>query len=241
MNTIEPPPGWGKDKLSAHLEAVRNNYFASYTTNGHRYGHLAEIDDCFVRILDQWINPPEPLAASLFYRSHSALRAAAGQSLAGQLTEAYAVMRLCLEFAGYGLHIFENPALGMTWINRHQDQASFGGSIGEFTRRKISATISAHDSKLSEIYEMLYLRAVDFGAHPNERSVSGAINIIDETDQSRFVHAHLQGPGLAMEHALKTTAQVGVCALRLMQFFAAPRFELLGVKHRLQAFRSQDL
>jgi hypothetical protein len=241
MNTIPPPPEWGKDKLSEYLEAVRKNYFAGYATNRHRYGHLQEIDDCFVRILDGWINPPEPLAASLFYRSHSAFRTAAGQSLAGQLVEAYAVMRLCLEFAGYGLHIFEDPALGMTWINRHQDQTSFGGSIGEFTRGKIRATISTHDSKLSDVYEMLYLRAVDFGAHPNERSVSGAMNIVDETDQSRFVHAHLQGPGLAMEHALKTTVQVGVCALRLMQFFAPARFELLGVKHRLQTLRKQDI
>lgn len=64
-----------------------------------------------MKILDGWINPPNAVASSLFYRSHSAFRVASGQVLAGQLTESYAVMRLCMEFAGYGLLMFSQPRL----------------------------------------------------------------------------------------------------------------------------------
>lgn len=106
---------------------------------------------------------------------------------------------------------------------------------------KIRAAIKACDEALTGAYDLLYERAIDFGAHPNERSVTGAMDIIEEEDQSRFVHTHLAGPGTALEHGLKTLAQAGVCALCLFQHTATARFELLGVKHRLQALRKQDL
>lgn len=40
-----------------------------------------------------------------------------------------------------------------------------------------------------------------------------------------------QGDGLAVDHALESTAQVGVCCLDILECAFRARFELLGVRH----------
>jgi hypothetical protein len=42
------PDGWGDDELSAYIDMVRNNQFASYQKLSSEYGRLTDIDACFV-------------------------------------------------------------------------------------------------------------------------------------------------------------------------------------------------
>jgi hypothetical protein len=237
---IVAPPGWGTDSLSTYFDQMKNNLFGGFVNFKHRYAQLSEIDACFCTVLTGWINPKNHISAGLFYRSHSAFRVAAGQSLAGQATEAYSVMRMCLETASYGLLIHTNPQLGEIWLRRHDSPAAKAQSIGKFSAAELKKAIAPHDGRLVEVYDELYQRAVDFGAHPNERAITGAAHMEETLTGIDVTHVYLHGNGLALQQAIKTTAQIGVCSLHIFQHAYTPRFSLLGVKDRLAVLRSQD-
>ena len=59
----------------------------------------------------------------------------------------------------------------------------------------------------------------------------------DLGDRISYDSIYLHEDGLALEHALKTTAQTGVCALEILQGAFRERFELLGVHADLLRLR----
>jgi hypothetical protein len=100
---------------------ARNNQLVTFARKREEYAKLREIDAAFLQIGQNMLNPSNMLSANILYRSHSAYRAACRTSTAGQAPEIYVLLRSCLEFAAYGLSIFKNPEIGVTWLNRHQD------------------------------------------------------------------------------------------------------------------------
>lgn len=83
------PPGWGDDDLSKFLDMARSNQHALFANKRGWYRRLAAIDANFYRVAQNIINPKNPVAAALFYRAHSAFRAACSLSMSGQVTEAF--------------------------------------------------------------------------------------------------------------------------------------------------------
>jgi hypothetical protein len=108
-----------------------------------------------------------------------------------------------------------------------------------FTQTNVRDCIKQYDARLGEVYDILYKRAIDTGAHPNELAVSGSMKIQDDPNTST-VHIHqilLQSDGLALDYALKSTAQAGICSLHLFQWIFKERFSLLGISETLAALR----
>jgi hypothetical protein len=223
------PPGWGSDELSKFWDAARSNQFGTFVKKRSIYDRLVAIDGAFVEVSKRWTNPQSELAAMLLLRCHSAFRTAAGHAAAGQAVESYVVDRAMLEFAAYALHIFRNPSLGMVWLNRHQDEASIKAAKQTFMHSEIKATVATVNQHAAKRFEELYQRTIDFGGHPNERSVTGNMSMIEESDRRVMLSIFLHGDGPALDMALKTTAQCGVCSMEILQgVFHAP-FELLGI------------
>ncbi len=83
---------------------------------------------------------------------------------------------------------------------------------------------------LAKVFEDLYERSIDFGGHPNQRGTMSSLKIKDEADKKWFMQVYIHDDGVQLDHALKTTAQVGICALRIFQFMMKAKFELLGVR-----------
>jgi len=223
------PPGWGEDELTKFWDNARANQLGTFANKRGAYERLAQIDRAFVTAFNGWTNPDSELVAMLFLRCHSAFRAAAGLAAAGQAVECYALDRALLEFAGYGLHIFRNPSDGTVWLNRHQDEKSTEAAKAAFSHRKVLASVAAANRDAGKRFELLYQRAIDFGAHPNQLSVTGNMSIVDQPDRREMRSIYLHEDGLALNMALKMTATCGVCALELAQCVYNARFELLGV------------
>jgi hypothetical protein len=230
---ISGPPSWGDDTLSEFLEAARNNQFGTFANKKGWYSRLAAIDELFVRVSKQWMNPRDPLAAILFLRCHSALRAACSLAMAGQVSEAFVMHRSCLEYAGYALHINRNGSLGPLWLNRNRDADTMKKLKREFKVESVRKTIIASNQHAGERFDVLYQRAIDFGGHPNERAVTGSLQIEDEADRRLLKGVFLHGDGPAIDLALKTTAQCGICCLEIFQSVFNALFEILGVNAAL--------
>jgi hypothetical protein len=126
---LPPPPGWRDDKLSELLGYARNNQFVIFAKKRAEYALLREIDSAFLTVGENLINPKNPLTANLFYRSHSAYRAACGTSMAGQAPETFVLLRSRLEYAAWALHLQEpgarsdlaRPPSGRRRIARHEE------------------------------------------------------------------------------------------------------------------------
>lgn len=224
-----PPPGWGEDALTRYLEDAYKNRWASFANKLSASRLLVRIDRCYTTVLADWANPKPPIPALLAYRSHAALRASCEHALAGQVTEVWPTVRTCLEFAAYCLHLAKNPDLSEVWLRRHDDAASMEAMLKAFTAAKVKATIRAGDPKTEAVYGELYQRAIDFGAHPNERAVLSSLSILKGDGKTEFKQSYLAGDGLSLEHGLRSVAQAGVCALNVLLIAYPSRFADVGM------------
>ena len=112
------PPGWGTDKLTEFFDLARQHAFGTFHNLKAESQRLSAIDAVFLGMIDGWQNPSNPIVAALVVRSLSALRAAMSLAMSGQLSEAYMVMRGCLEHALYASYIDSHAESGRIWMER---------------------------------------------------------------------------------------------------------------------------
>lgn len=227
------PPGWGEDELTKFLDDARANQLGTFANMRRWFDRISAIDRAFTTILQGSRNPGTELLAMLFLRCHSATRAASGLAAAGQAVESYPVNRAALEFAGYAVHMFRNPTLQRVWLDRGQSELKAEAAKNAFSHRKVHASIVAANRHAGERFENLYQHTIDFGAHPNELSVTGHAEIVEVSGVQQMRTIYLHAGDVQQAAALKTTATCGVISLELMECVYGPRFELLGVNAQM--------
>lgn len=232
-----PPSGWADDSLTEYIEAAYRQRFATFVNRKDWFQRLASLDQCFMRVVaTDWVAPTD-IPPLLFFRCHSAYRVACEHAMAGQAAETFPQIRVCLEYAVYALHIHKNPGFDETWLRRHDDDDAMNAVKDEFTIGNIRATIGKADQHTAKVFNELYQTAIDFGGHPNERSVTGSLTINEQNGRMERQQIYLHADDLMLDHVLKTTAQTGVCALKIFQEVFTARFELLGVRAELLKLR----
>ena len=233
VNTsLPPPPNWGLDDITQYLDNYQQNQFATFA-NKESFAPLKKIDKCFRKVLDKPINPRPWFPLQFLHRSHSAYLAACGLAMAGHTVEVNALLRLCLESSAYGFYINKDVKRAELWLRRHDGIEEKKKVRNEFKQIKIEEHIVSEAPILANIFKTLYERTIDYGAHPNERGFSINTKINEGEESTEFLQIYLQGDGLQLDLALKTTAQVGVWALSIFQLVYPEKWELLGIKHEL--------
>ena len=223
------PEHWGNDNLTEYLENYRNNQFATFVGRRAEVGDLIAIDE-MLETLVYGAKDPKPFVPMTFLlRAHSAYRSAAGAMMAGQLYEAQALLRLCLEHSAYGHYIGGDNAMWERWMRRHDSEAHREAVRKEFTATKVIKKLQGADAKAAKAYETLYEQLIDLGAHPNEKGFSMSSTIRRENGDVHIDAVYLHGDGLALRSALRTTAQVGICVLRIGEILYPQRFKDLGI------------
>ena len=236
-NKLSPPPGWTEDSLTEFIETAYRNRFATFANKKDWSQRLTNLDGCFMRVAKEWLNPRNPVTPLFFLRCHSAYRAACENAMAGQVSDAFPQIRVCLEYDGYALHLHKNPELAEMWLRRHDDEAAMKAVRNEFTVSNVRATIGTANLQAARVFGNLYDRAIDFGGHPNERAITGSLKITDLGDRKSYDSIYLHEDGPELDYALTTTAQTGVCTLEILQEVFPERFELLGVRADLLELR----
>jgi hypothetical protein len=238
MNTKIPPNNWGNDKLSNFIETAYQNSFSTFDNRKSEYNTLRRIDDCFYKITTNLTNPKCSIVPPLLLlRCHSVYRATCSLVMNGQVIEGFVLMRSCLENASYALHIFKSENnLDEVWLKRHDDKKSISKTRNEFGYQKVLRTIAINDKKLSDVYDDLYNKTLDFGAHPNERAITSSLKIKTTENNKIFEQDYLAGND-QLTYGLKSLAQVGLCSLYLFQNIFSERFSILGLREELQELR----
>lgn len=231
------PPGWAGDSLSDFMQAAFTNTLATFVRKRNAFDLLLKIDGAFRKAGDNLHNAETPLAVVLLHRSHSAFLASCRLAMSGQSAETFPVLRTCLEYALYALHIDENAALAEMWLRRHDNDESVREVKRRFQHWRVMETLLKRDSALHSILDGLYNRTIDFGGHPNERAVTSSATLTRDGDTAVIRNQFLHGDSLALEHVLKTTAQVGLGSLMVFQLIFKERFDLLGLRDIIDELR----
>lgn len=100
-SSIDPPPGWDRNKITKSFDQARSNQYATFHNLKDWVGRLSDIDKAYRKVIDGLNNTPEWFSGFFLPRSHSSFLAACNLCWAGQTTEVYPVLRLCLENALY--------------------------------------------------------------------------------------------------------------------------------------------
>lgn len=226
-STVPPPLGWGDDELTRFLDSARENQFGTFANKVPESKAIIKIDEYFARVIAEgtsrgYIYPDFLLLA----RAHSAVRVAAGCAFSGQAAEVHSMFRLMLEQAGYAFLINQNSELSKIWLNRDADPARVRK---EFTAGKIKETLAASDIRLRDLFHGLYESTIQFGAHPNEMSVTGSIRIERQDDQEFLKIIYLHQDGVALNHSLQYVQTVGLCVLSIFKQIFGELFDESGV------------
>ncbi len=236
-NSLSLPPRWGKDCLSFFVSNAFTNCLATFVNKKPQYNVLLQIDQCFMKVGENLINPTDELAALLLLRSHSAYRAACRLALSGQATDSFPSLRSCIEYGLYALHINQNPNLGEIWLRRHDNEEAKKLSRQSFPHVEVAKSLKVLGAKLHETIEKLYERTIDFGAHPNEMAITGSMTITEKEGRKEYAQIYLHADSLALEHVLKTTAQVGLGSLCIFYPIFKEKFDLLGIRDTIDELK----
>jgi uncharacterized protein (DUF4415 family) len=229
QQTVVQRSVWGADDLTRFLQMVNNNQKASVTKYSEPYGLLQRINDCFSKAGKNLVISKSRMTGPLFLRSQYAYKTAAGMALAGQVVEAFVMMRSCLEYAGYALLISADPSLDDVFLRRHFDTDAMKDQKQKFRFSEIKAVIGKFDPELAEIFQEFYDRSINFGAHPNPSGVLSAVQCKYSDDRSTLLNLALSADEKMLLHAMKCTAQVGLASLCISQHIFKDRFENLGI------------
>ncbi len=233
---LNRPPGWEKPKLTGYLESLWANSVAVFANKAEAH-RICRIDDVMAEISENWkvVSPTVEniVPLMMFFRSHSAFRSAATLGFGGALVEGMAVLRLSLEFAGYAALIADDPTLALPWFDRDTKATAKKRVRDEFQGGKIKAALTKLDPKVSAAYGEIYERLIQFGAHPNEKSITSNLTIEKDAGTTMLNQVYLQGDGKALDHWLRIASQLGICTLKIFERIHHARFAELKVSPRI--------
>ena len=233
----ETPSGWGTDTLSSFIENCRHNIFASFGNLRNGFWQLERIDKAYYELIGNLINTPDWRAAWFLLGTHSAFLGGARLSLSGQTTEAFRVLRGCIENALYGLHIPQSPDDFETWLRRHDSAQSLQDVKSIFRITLLFQELEAINPILHREAKELYDRTIDFGAHPNEKAYSSNMKILEGTETVKMELKYLTADPTQLRHCIRTNAQVGVCSLDIFKIVFRHRFDISGLSDTLEKLK----
>lgn len=234
MNKSNLPPEWGKDRITKFLEDARGNTFATFVKDKPFFKCLVDIENLFHSAIDCMENSEHWFPLFFFLKAHAAFLAAIRLGLATQIPETFMVLRGMLENSLYGFYIYKNPTLAPVWLSRHEDKESMEEVKDKFKAGFMLQALEITDPALEKIARELYDRTIDYGAHPNERSLSLALKRTDVKNGIRFDLRYLTDSALAIEFCLKCTAQIGVLSLKILQLIIPERFKIAELDVKLE-------
>jgi FAD/FMN-containing dehydrogenase len=222
MGILQPgrPPGWDQPKLTGFFETLWANTVATFArkTEAHR---LCRIDELMFEVASDW-KGGSPTAETIvpllmYFRAHSAFRCACALGMGGATVEAMGALRQVLEFAGYAALIHRSQSLAHVWWDRDQSADAEKNVRRAFTHGAVREAVRATHAQLADIYDELYDRVIQFGAHPNEKSISGSLKLDLQRTETLLLQVYLQGDGAQLDHWIHTANQVGICVLKIFE------------------------
>lgn len=128
-----------------------------------------------------------PSTAFLSTHAFALWLAASRVALSGHEAAVYPLLRTALEAACYAFLAHKDDRLASIWANREKDDAARAACRREFTSaiKRVATMLSALQSEMGDVVVDCYDRLIDFGAHPNTRSVLSHVTVTEHENAYR--------------------------------------------------------
>lgn len=128
-----------------------------------------------------------PATALLVMNAYTMLLSAVRQALSGHVVTTYPVARAALESACYAFLIARDETKADVWFDRHTSQKALQKCRNTFTAKRAAEELKPLDPVMAEYVLAYYDASIDFGAHPNRKS------IVDHLADSGTIGEELHG------------------------------------------------
>lgn len=230
------PANWGKDSLSCFIESTHQNTLTTFVNHKPIFSELQKISDSFDKAISHLNNVDVEERQVVFFilRAHSAYLAGLRLSTGGQACEAYMVLRGCLEAGLYGYFLHQNPDKVEIWLRRHNDDKSKKAVRDSFKIGTMLSLLERECSKTGKHMKRLYEECIDYGAHPNEKSMTS--NLMKRKEENYIVTGvvYVNGGGVPMRRCIEINAQVGLCVLKTFEEIFPARFKITKLDKEIE-------
>ncbi|MFZ2149286.1 MAG: hypothetical protein WAV28_18905 [Sedimentisphaerales bacterium] len=231
---------WCESHLTRFLEDTHKNILITYVK---QRGYFEMLDN--LGIIFEKVNPyltysnsdlSSLVVLSLFGRACGNFFAAVRLAASGQLTESYAQLRVCIENALYASYISSKPTLAKVWGDRHQSEEKRKKCRDSFKISSMIKNLQSQSPALAKRAKKEYNTCIDFGAHPNERSVIPNIQM----SKNGPVKLHLLNtePGF-FGACLLAVVSMGLLVVEIFEKVYPNEFKEINVQQRIQTIQGQ--
>jgi hypothetical protein len=237
-------PPWSDDPLSTFFRDTEYNERASSLNFARIYVVLQKVHVTFQELekavaKDNRVELERLVPRFLAIRTHSSFLAGIRLAMSGQLPESYAVLRSAIEQAWYALHIAKDtnpPNRAKVWLARDNNKDSKSKCRKEFAVGKVRSTHELFDCSTAMQLHELYDRTIDFGGHPNEKSLFGAMSRVETANEIIYSVGILsfRDPVLVVA-ALHMAVAVAIGTLKVFELIFQERFLILGLDAKVLA------
>jgi hypothetical protein len=233
------PHDWGNDELTKFIGLALNNSLATFVHFQDEYSSLRSLDDWFVNINSLQFDNSLMAEGMLLASAHSNFRASVSLALSGQSQGAYSIFKLIFECGLYALHINRNEGLRDKWQNRNKSRADLAEIRKEFNYGNLLETLGKQDKNLAGSIDRFYQWCIDFGANPNERSITNSMELVKVNDAEHYRYNYLAVDETNMRSTMNTCAQVGLGTLYIFRHIFIDRFNILGLNSEMDKLRER--
>lgn len=156
---------------------------------------LHAFDGYFTNTLWRGDSKLGPMAMMLSMNAYMLFLAGVRVAMTGHVNAVFPVLRTALESACYGYLIAKDPDLSAVWTDRHKDPAArkasrkaFGSAVADVAKH-VEREQPGGGQWLADAYDV----AIDFGAHPNIKSVVGHVRLQEDTPDDPMFRVNLAG------------------------------------------------
>lgn len=228
---------WGKTYLTNFLDSAERNLRISYVNLKGYFEMFESLGELFKMAVESvgYSDESSFAIAALLGRACGNYFAAVRLSSSGQLAECYAQLRACLEDALYAFNIHSDPTLAKVWFDRHQNDDSRKKSIKQFKPIDILEKLRQKNLSLGLEAAKDYDKCIDFGAHPNERSVTSNLRLSNGKISLELFNTQ---KGM-FEACLLVCVMCGSDAIRIFNLIYPNEFKRINVGQRIQNIQVQ--
>jgi len=196
--------GWGDDVLTRLIDTAFFNIGVSFLKLKPYLELQTKALEVFLDAANMlsWSTLDGLVSGSLLSRAASCYFAAVRLSCSGQITETWVMLRASLENSLYAFYVARNPKLAKVWMDRHKSEASKNACKTHFRIGNVWKVLAKESRRIAKEANDLYETSIDFGGHPNERSLT--LNLVEKRDGSGY-QLMILNPDEALTRASLTT------------------------------------
>jgi hypothetical protein len=183
------------ESMDDYLDTAHATTAALRREDGPILRLLHDFHGYFAKTLWRDANGMSPVAALLSMNSFMTYLAGVRVAMSGHVVAVFPVLRTALESACYAYLIVRTPDLAAVWTDRHNGDAerkacrvAFMGAVAAVAK-DIEREQPDGGNWLREAYDA----AIDFGGHPNTKSVFGHVRVQEDSEEDPIYRVSLAG------------------------------------------------